>query len=162
MKTWEAPKDFSSEFEIADSVWFRSDDVISIRFDGYEYYAGAAHPLTFFYSAVYDLKNNKPVKLSDMFMGNYLKVISDYCIEDLVKQKNEYSDNPDISWVQEGASPKDSNYTVFNITENSLLVTFPVYQVASYAEGPKEVYVPFSVLKEVINPQGPLEVFIKK
>jgi len=162
MKTWEAPKDFSSEFEIADSVWFRSDEVISIRFDGYEYYAGAAHPLTFFYSAVYDLKNNKPVKLSDMFTGNYLKAISDYCIADLVKQKNEYTDNPDISWIQDGASPKDSNYTVFNITGNSLLITFPVYQVASYAEGPKEVYVPYSVLQDVIDPKGPLSIFIKK
>jgi hypothetical protein len=162
MQDWEAPKDFSSEFEIADSLWYRSDEIISIRFDGYEYYAGAAHPLTFFFSATYNLKKNRVVKLDDLFTGNYLKSISDYCIKELIRQKNEYTNDPDISWIQEGASPKDSNYTVFNITGNSFLITFPVYQVASYAEGPKEVYIPYSILRDIIKPDGPLSVIAGK
>ena len=159
MKDWEAPKDFTSDFEIADSVWYQSEELISIRFDGYEYYAGAAHPLTFFFCTTYDLKNDKVVTLGDMFTGNYLTKISDLCIKDLVRQKNEYTDNPEISWIEEGASPKDSNYTVYNVTESSLLITFPVYQVASYAEGPREVDIPFADLKDFIKNDGPLSVF---
>jgi len=162
MQDWEGPKDFTSDFEIADSVWYQSVEIISIRFDGYEYYAGAAHPLTFFFSATYDLKSNKVVKLDDLFAGNYLTTISDYCIKDLVRQKDEYTKDPDISWIQEGAAPKDSNYLIYNLTGNSLLITFPVYQVASYAEGPKEVYIPYSYLNDVIKPESPLIRIMRK
>jgi hypothetical protein len=162
MQDWEAPKEFSSEFEIADTILYQSDDAISVRYDGFEFYAGAAHPLTFFYSLCYDLKKNSVIKLSDLFTGDYLKVISDYCINDLVRQKNEYTNDTDISWIQEGASPKDSNFAVFNLTYNSLLITFSVYRVATYAEGPKEVSIPYTVLSAVIKPDGCLSKFKSK
>jgi hypothetical protein len=162
MQDWRSPMDFSSEFDIADTILYQSDDAISVRYDGFEYYAGSAHPLTFFFSLCYDLKNNSVIKLSDMFTGDYLKVISDYCINDLVRQKNEYTNDPDISWIQEGASPVDSNFAVFNLTDNSLLITFPVYQVAPYAEGPKEVSIPYTVLSEVMKQDGCLSKYKTK
>jgi hypothetical protein len=37
-----------------------------------------------------------------------------------------------------------------------LEVTFNPYQVASYAEGPHTVLIPYNVLKDVIDPQGAL------
>ena len=161
MQDWEAPKGFTSEYEIVDTVFFNFENLISVRFDGYTYYAGAAHPTTFFYSVCYDLKKNSALNLSDMFTGNYLKTISEFCVNDLIRQKNEYTDNPDVSWIDEGAAPKEENYKVFNFTDNSLLITFPVYQVASYAEGPKEVNIPYTKIMDVIDKKGPLNYVIK-
>lgn len=91
-----------------------------------------------------------------------MKSISEYCINDLIRQKNEYTDNPDVSWIDKGASPYAGNYEIFNFTDSFLLITFPVYQVASYAEGPKEVNVPFIKLKDYINMNGPLGPLVNK
>ena len=156
MKGWPAIDTFQSEFDVADTIFFQNDNVISIRFDGYEYYSGSAHPTTFFISANYNLTENEQIQFSDLFTGNYLKTISEYCVQDLIRQKNEYTDNPDISWIKSGAGPKLDNYEVFNILDSSLLVTFAVYQVASYAEGPKEVNIPYIQLDKVIDNDGPL------
>jgi hypothetical protein len=37
-----------------------------------------------------------------------------------------------------------------------LLITFDEYQVAPYAAGPQKVAIPYSELRALINPQGPL------
>ncbi|RPI18265.1 MAG: DUF3298/DUF4163 domain-containing protein [Ignavibacteriae bacterium] len=157
MISWENPGvDYQSAYEIADTIFYMTNDVISIRLDGYTMFAGAAHPNTFFYSINYDLKNNKVIKLSSLFDGSYMKVISDYCIKELKKQIEEYEQNPDLRWIKEGAGPKKENYSVFNFTSDKFVVTFPAYQVASYAEGPKEVVIPLSVLADVMKKDGAL------
>jgi hypothetical protein len=162
MKGWVSMGDYPSEFDIVDTIFMQNDNLISIRFDGYQMFSGAAHPTTFFISVNYNLKDNEPVKLSDIFMGKYLNTISGICIKDLIRQKNEYApDDPDVSWINEGAGPKEENYEVFNIQDNSLLITFPVYLVASYAEGPKEVNIPYTNIKNIIDKNGVLSYVIK-
>ncbi len=163
MKAWESPSsDFSSEYEITYTVYYSGNDLISILLHEYSYYAGAAHPNTYFYSINYDLNKNKPVKLSGLFNGNYIKVISDICIADLKKQASEYTTELDTPWINEGAGPKKENFAVFNNTDSTFVVTFPAYQVASYVEGPKEVEIPFSDIKDIIDPDGPYGKLIKK
>jgi hypothetical protein len=162
MKEWEGPGgDFSSEYELGYSVYYNDDGLISILLNVYSYYAGAAHPNTYFYSVNYDLKKNKQLKLSNLFGGNYLKVISGYCIADLKKQASEYTTDVDMPWINEGAGPKKENFAVFNNTDTTFVVTFPAYQVGSYAEGPKEIEIPFSKLADVIDKDGPYAKFIK-
>lgn len=156
MKGWLAMDSYPSEFEIRDTIFITNENIISIRFDGYQYYSGSAHPTTFFISANYNLNDDEPIKFSDIFTGNYLNKISDYCIQDLTRQGNAYSDNPDINWIKAGAAPKEDNFEVFNVLESSILITFPALQVASYAEGPKEVNIPNSELIKFIDKSGPL------
>ena len=62
----------------------------------------------------------------------------------------------DMTWIKAGAGPKKENYSVFNFTKDKFIVTFPAYQVASYAEGPKEVAIPRSMLTSLIKKDGPL------
>lgn len=157
MKTWENPGiDASSDYEIVDTIYYRTNDVISILLDGYTYFTGAAHPNTFFYSINYDLKNNKVIKLPSLFKDDYLKVISKYCINDLEKQMKDYSPDIDYRWIKDGAGPKKENYRVFNFTDKEFIVTFQAYQVAAYVAGPQEVVIPLSVLSDVIKSDGPL------
>jgi hypothetical protein len=56
-------------------------------------------------------------------------------------------------WVRRGASADVANFTAFNVTDDGLVLTFPPYQVASWANGPQEVTVPWSRLRDVLNPR---------
>jgi hypothetical protein len=88
--------------------------------------------------------------LEDLFAENfdYLKFISDYCIEDIRKQNEDQGYTPDMDWISGGASPDQANFKTFLFTENSLIILFDPYQVAPYAWGIVAVNIPFSKLKE--------------
>jgi len=131
-------------------------NIMSIKFDIMKYIAGAAHPGTHSRTLTYDLEAGVDMSLQGLFISgsNYLQVISDYC---LLKLK---STIPDL--FSTGVDPVAANYQSWNITPDGLLITFDEYQVAAYALGPQTVVIPYSDLKTVINPQGPLAAFLPK
>jgi len=159
----EAVKEFHSEMEESFnaycihnySVTKGNDGIISIRFY-IEEFAGGAHPSHTYSSLNYNLKTGSEIKLSDLFSedSDYLTVISEYCIKDLKKQKTEAGDSGE-GFIEDGAGPKEENFYCFNLTDQGLLITFNEYQVGPYAEGYKEVTIPYEDLKDVINPDGP-------
>jgi uncharacterized protein DUF3298 len=67
----------------------------------------------------------------------------------------------DNSTIESGASAEAKNYQSWTITRKGLGINFDSYQVAPYAAGPQYVLVPFSALKEIIKPQGPIGQFLK-
>lgn len=141
------------------------DDLASVRFDTASYYNGAAHPNTETEVLNFDLKNGKPVKLSDLFKpgAKFLQPISTYAISDLKKQsKAKGADGMlDDSSIESGAAPKAENYRSWMIKKNGLGINFDAYQVGPYAAGPQYVLVPYSILKDLINPEGPIAQFAK-
>jgi hypothetical protein len=158
-KDFVAPEERMSEagsyYESNYMTELAANDLVSIYFGVSTYYEGAAHPNHNSLVFNYDLKTGQKLNLADLFKPNsdYLSVISDYSIKALMKQK---APDPDADWIKEGAGAKEENYKSWNITRQGLKVTFDPYQVASYAEGPHEVVIPYAVLKDVIDPNGPL------
>jgi Protein of unknown function (DUF3298) len=149
-----------STFESKYKVTYAEGDLISIAFLVEAYYEGAVHGS---YNTIvfnYDLTSGKMLKLADLFKpgANYLKPISDYSIVSLRKEKEGV---PDSDWI-DGAAPKLENYQSWNITREGLDIEFDPYQVGPYAEGPHEVLIPYSALKNIINPAGPLARVIGK
>ncbi len=67
----------------------------------------------------------------------------------------------DEEMMKSGASPRADNYRAVSITKKGLWVTFDPYQVAAYAAGPQHVLVPYSALKDIIKPDGPVAAFAK-
>ena len=162
MKDWEKPPDFEagSFYELNDTVLYRDSKIASTLFYEFSYFAGAAHPNNYNFSVNYDLEKNREIKLGDLFTGDYLNAISKICIEEISKTKKEYDPEFDLKndeWLQKGAGPDEKNFTVFNITKKKFIITFPTYQVASYAEGPQTVEIFYDKLKEFIKPDGLLE-----
>jgi hypothetical protein len=90
-----------------------------------------------------------------------LNKLSEYCYNDLKKQSDSSDFGFDEDWVKEGTKPTSEYFANILVEKNGLLVKFNGYQVASYAAGPKEVKIPYSELKKVLNPKGPLSVFLK-
>jgi hypothetical protein len=95
-----------------------------------------------------------------MLKSGWENKISEICIADIQKQKRGNGIEPD-DWLNEGAGPKAENFRVFNITKEGLLITFITYQVGSYAEGPSEVMIKYSEIKDLIPPKSYLESFLK-
>lgn len=131
-------------------------DLWSFKFDSAFYADAAAHPGLNSMTLTYDLGQGRDLALGDLFLpnSNYLEPISSYCITELSKLL--FFDVP----FSDGAKPTPENYRNWNLAPEGLLITFDTYQVGPGAAGPQQVTVPYGALTAVLNPQGPLAVFV--
>ena len=150
-----------SDLTIAYSVALAQDDLVSVEFSVSSYYQGAAHPNSYADVLNFDLKNGKVLKLSDLFKPGtkYLQTIANYCIADLKKQASDKGLTPEE--IDKGAAAKADNYLGWTITKRGIGISFDPYQVGPYAAGPQSVIVPYSDLKDLINPDSPVAQFAK-
>ncbi|MDD5752511.1 MAG: DUF3298 domain-containing protein [Candidatus Pacebacteria bacterium] len=121
-------------------------DIISFKLNVSEY-TGGAHGNHYVTCFTYNLEEKKKMSLGDFFNSDsYLEKISDYSINDLMK--DEYAVE---EWINEGAGPKIENFERFVITENAFIFYFPPYQVAPYAAGEKQTIILLNELKDYLN-----------
>ena len=139
------------------------DDLISIDFGIGGYYRGAAHPNSYSRVINFDLKNSRALSLADLFKpgARYLQIISDYCIKDLQKQSKAKNDLLGDESIKDGAGPDLKNFRSWTITRRGLGINFDAYQVGPYVAGPQYVLVPYSALKDIVKPDGPIAVYVK-
>jgi hypothetical protein len=160
-----ADESLGSDIIVGYTAALAKNDLISIEFTISSYSAGAAHPNSYSDVLNFDLKNGKQLKLTDLFQpgAKYLQAIATYCIEALKKQAKEQGDysTTDDDWVKRGAGAVPANYQNWTITRKGLEITFDPYQVAAYAAGPQQVTVPYSTLRDIIKPDGPVAQFVK-
>ncbi len=148
-----------SSLDMGYEIRFATDELISIEFTEATYEAGAAHGNSATTVLSYDVRNGKKLGLADLFnpKANYLGVISTYCMANLRdRAKREKDSMIDEDMMKTGAAPQASNYQACAITKKGLWVTFDPYQVAAYAAGPQHVLVPYSALKDILKPGGPV------
>lgn len=154
-----------SDITIGYTVVLAKDDLISVEFTVSSYSAGAAHPNSYTDVVNFDLKNGKSLKLADLFLpgSKYLQTISTNCVQALEKRAKEEGPDGmlDESWIQRGAGPDLKNYNSWTISKKGLEVTFDPYQVAAYAAGSQHVSAPYSALKGIVKPDGPVGQFVK-
>ena len=153
-----APISVASSFDMRYELVSPPGNIFSIKFQTEGYVSGMAHPYHLIYSFNYDLEQGKDIAFSDLFLPNadYLGAISQYCVAQLKTRDVGFSDI-----FAQGADPTPDNYKNWNITSDGLMITFDEYQVAPYVAGPQVVTIPYSELKSLIDPKGPLEFFIK-
>ncbi len=147
----------NSTLDIGYNIRFATDDLISVELSEDQYSRGAAHGSNITLVLNYDVKNKKKLALADLFQpkSNYLSAISAYCIKDLQDQSKK-NDMLMADQIKEGAAPRSDNYGAWIITRKGLWITFDPYQVAAYAAGPQHVLVPYSALKSIVKPDGPI------
>lgn len=155
----ELTSDLSGDYTIA----IANDALISVRYDIGGYSAGAAHGNSSSYVLNYEVKTGKMLKLPDLFKPGtkYVQSISSYCIKDLKKQSKGSEGGLPEEMIQEGAGPSAQNFRSWTISKKGLMMTFDAYQVGPYAAGPQNVLIPYSVLRDLINPDGPIGQFIR-
>jgi len=142
------------------TIALANDDVISIQFDVGTYYRGAAHPNSNSEVLNFDVKNGRVLKLADLFKpgSNYVQRLSTFSIKDLKRQSKAKGEDSglDDQTIESGAGPDAKNFRSWTVSKKGLAITFDAYQVGPYVAGPQSVLVPFSILKDVIEPNGVL------
>ena len=127
-------------------------DILSIIFRTVGYGDGAAHPYHYAQTLTYDLESGTQISLDQIFMPgtDYLQAISDYCKTELAGR--------DIAFdaFSTGADPTAENYRNWNLIPAGLMITFDEYQVAAYAAGAQTVVIPYSTLRDILAPEGPV------
>jgi hypothetical protein len=145
--------------EIRHSIGLFSESTLSIRFTILSFHPAAAHPNS--NTRTFNFSFDPFVEYTFMELYrkdvDYLKVISEYCIRDIQRQRSietggeSRSDTLD-DWLATGAGPKHSNFQNLVLTAEGLDVIFDPYQVGSYAEGRREVRIPMTVLSAILKP----------
>ena len=137
------------------TVTFATGELISVLFYVDGYVMGAAHPFHYSHSLNYDTGTVQMMNLDDLFRSDadYLAVLSSYSLDDLERQGV-------LEW-EEGALPLPENFQRWNFTLQGLLISFDAYTIAPYAAGPQSVLIPYKVLSNVADPEGPLAQFLQ-
>jgi hypothetical protein len=151
-----------SEFNLSYSVGLANDDLVSIDFSDYFYFGGAGQRNAVSETINYDLRHGRVIKLEELFRpgSDYEKVLSDYCLRDLKKQyKDEkgYTDDLLSLHVEHVVGDDDK----WMITREGLDIIFDSQEIGPPGAGETQVIVPYSILRRVIRPDGPLATFAR-
>lgn len=153
----------NSSLEAGYDFRYATDDLISLEWSESTYEGGAAHGNQLTQVLNYDVKKGKKIALADLFIdkSKYLAAIANYCMKEL-KERSKKEDSMIFGdQIETGAGPRADNYRAWSITKKGLWITFDPYVVAAYAAGPQYVLVPYSTLKDIIRPDGPIANFAK-
>lgn len=135
--------------KLNEAVLRQAHDVLGVLLE-VQSYAGSSHPGVRHIAVNYDLTEDHPIELGDLFESgkDYLAILSAACTEALMARGGEIDLN--------GASPKAEHYQVWNVTQRGLLITFEEYQLGSAAMNPVQILVPYTRLVGVLNWYGAL------
>ena len=134
-----------------------ADDLVTCQFTRYLYFFGAAHGNTL--TTTFNLRRRPFLELSlhDIFPGGDVSVqeISTFCISDLARQlgTERAADPMQRDWLSRGAGPQVKNFSKFLLRKTGVLFIFDPYEVASYADGRKEVLFPIERVAELLDPE---------
>ncbi|MCA9386712.1 DUF3298 and DUF4163 domain-containing protein [Candidatus Dojkabacteria bacterium] len=132
------------------SLSFQNDELISFITDGYVYYGGA-HGSSAGHNITYSTKDKKLIEISDLFRDDsYLDYLSEVSRAQL-RQQDWYDETLSDEWVITGTEPKEDNFSLFYLTEDSLVITLAEYQVAPYAAGQQKVIVDYDELNQMLT-----------
>ncbi|HJZ80550.1 MAG TPA: RsiV family protein, partial [Pyrinomonadaceae bacterium] len=153
----------NSTLEAGYDFRYATDDLISVEWNEGTYSRGAAHGNSLTQVLNYDVKKAKKLALADLFTdkSKYLTAIANYCMKELKERAKKEDSMIMEDQIEPGAGPRADNYRAWAITKKGLWITFDPYQVAAYAAGPQYILVPYSALKDIIKPDGPIANFAK-
>jgi peptidoglycan-N-acetylglucosamine deacetylase len=122
---------------------------VSVAFNFFTY-TGGAHPNTQQYGQTYLRADGRRVFLAELVGPRGIQRLSAFAVRDL---KSQQSDMSDSDWIARGAGPFAYNLEDFVLTDDGgMTIMFSPYQVAAYAAGPQEVYVPRTALTPLLRP----------
>jgi Protein of unknown function (DUF3298)/Deacetylase PdaC len=130
-------------------VLFNEKDLLSLGFGIYEY-SGGAHGNHATGIASYDLAQKKTLKINDIFMPKFEKTLNAALAKAVRKQFGMKSNEPLSSNLFDNKIEYTNN---FCITKKGILFLYNPYEIAAYAYGEIELFIPFEEVKSVVNPR---------
>lgn len=137
------------------SISLLTEAFVSIKTSVYTYGAGAAHGNHHTHGQNYLLSPLRELSFSSLFKEPEIALaqLSKYCTNYL---ENENGINQSEGWVSEGTKPEWSNFKLFYLTRDSIVICFPPYQVGCFADGEREVILSQRFLTPLLKDNSPL------
>lgn len=131
------------------SLHFVSDNLLSL--ERFLWEDGGAHALYYWFYYSYDLNTGRRLKLLDVFRPYTLSDVADAINKNLRKQLG----------LKPDQSLKDAYYNYdyigvsknFFVTDKGIGFQYNIYEIASFASDATTVFVPFSDVRDYLNPQ---------
>ena len=140
---------FMMSYTIATSVDVVSNvnGLLTLAFKEYSY-TGGAHGNYGTRLRTYDIKNKKVVTLNDLFKPNYKSVLN----AAIVRSARRHFNVPPKESLKDrlfgtGVEANDN----FMVNRKGILFNYVPYEIASYAEGQIQLFVPFDELKAILK-----------
>ncbi len=129
-------------------VVYNEKDILSLGVSNYDFEGGAHgnHGTTF---VSYNLAEKKALKLDDVFLPNYKAALST-SLEKSLRKKFKLAPKDSLSNIL--FDNKIEATDNFCITHKGILFMYNPYEIASYAAGEIELFVPFAEVKQYVNP----------
>jgi hypothetical protein len=154
--TWNSvePDSGDSSFGASYDVGFFQARLLSVRFNFFAYYFGAAHPMHWTRTLNLFLDPVYKIELKHFFGGtaDYLEKVSNAVRGKLTDETSGTGFNVDRAWMIKGTEPQLENFSKFNFSTFGFLFTFDEYSIGPYAAGRQEIWIPFSELSGLVLP----------
>ncbi|MDN3016919.1 DUF3298 and DUF4163 domain-containing protein [Paenibacillus sp. BSR1-1] len=136
-----SPSSFFSKYEIT----FQNDHLISFMFNQYYYLSGAAHGMPSRVPILVDLDNGKIVEPNEMYneSDKAKQIITQLVLKEDVLHT--------LEAMGEFKQITSDDLNQIYLTKEGLIIYFPPYEYASYAEGTLQYQLPFSDIKGILN-----------
>lgn len=121
----------------------QNDHIASFAIQTYVYSAGAAHGMSHQEFVIFDLKTQKHITVADLVLKDKAPAL----LDELYSANQTWLDSHGIS--KEKLQMTDNFY--YGV--DGIVFVYPVYELASYAEGMTELILPYPVAKKYIQPQ---------
>ncbi|NUO00288.1 MAG: DUF3298 domain-containing protein [Saprospiraceae bacterium] len=130
-------------------VAYNQNNLLTLGYLSYSYYGGA-HGMYATGYVTYDLKKQKLFKLTDVFKPGYEEKIPVFLERALRRQFNLQSDQALSEVLFEDSIGLTEN---FGLTGKGIFFNYVPYEIAAYAAGEIKLFVPFSEITDLLQPE---------
>lgn len=124
-----------------------NDTILSIVTEKYAYISGM-HGNTWWSAKNYDVKSDKLLTLSELFVDDaYIKIINEQIKEIIKTNEKEYHDlwkTPELDRARENR---------FYLSDGNLCIFYEPYELSYYAKGVVEFHIPLEKIRGYIKPE---------
>jgi hypothetical protein len=139
-----------SYLDINYNIVNNSRNLMSLIFNIEQFNAFSAHPITYHKSMNFDMNTGELIELEQ-----YSVILQDTLLLNNISSKSfeklKLLNISDSTWIYNGTLPLWENFKNYNLKDDSLLITFDVYQVAPFAVGPVRISIPW---EHIITPKN--------
>ena len=152
--------DMKSELSLSNSITYHDDHIITMQKELYTYSAGAAHGLHGVGNYTIDRRSKDVISEGDLFIDGYEAELGKVLQRALVK----YLGRKNAQEVE-----KEDGFSITDLTSNDnfrldakgMTYTYNPYEIAPYAFGVIEVFVPYEEVRYLLRPQSILHHYIQ-
>lgn len=152
--------DMKSELSLSNSITYYDDYIITMQKDLYTYSAGAAHGLHGVGNYTINRKSKDVISEGDLFIDGYEAELNKVLQRALLKSLGRK--NAEEVEKEDGFSITDlSGNDNFRLDAKGMTYTYNPYEIAPYAMGVIEFFVPYEEVRHLLRPQSIIYNYIQ-